>query len=138
MRGDRLRATHYCRVLTQTWLLGASRFFILFSVFRVLRLGRCVDSLYCSWAGLLLRVEFASAPLPGASTTCSSCWTEKSQFLPGSIYGGLSALARGYSHGVTLFQHLAGLLDSFTFFVSPRYRLKVELMRQGRLKVSGP
>ena len=28
------------------------------------------------------------------------------------------ALARGYSHGVTLFQNLDGLLDSFTFFVS--------------------
>ena len=25
MRGDRLRATHHCRVSTQRWLLGASR-----------------------------------------------------------------------------------------------------------------
>ena len=56
----------------------------------------------------------------------------------GSIYGGIGALARGYSHGVTLFQNFDGLLDSFTFFVSQSYRLTVELVRQGQLKVSGP
>ena len=32
---------------------------------------------------------------------------------PRSIYGGPSALARGYVHGVTLFQTLAGLLGIF-------------------------
>ena len=35
---------------------------------------------------------------------------------PGSITGGLSVLARGYVHGVTLFQTFAGLLDIFTLF----------------------
>ena len=33
----------------------------------------------------------------------------------GSIYGGISTLARGYSHGVTSFQNLDELLDSFVF-----------------------
>ena len=112
--------------------------FALFSVFRFLRLGRCVDSLYCSRAGMFLGVKFVSAPFPGASATCSSCWAYKSQLSPDSIYDGLSVLARGYSHGVTLFENLAGLLDSFTFFVSSRHCLTVELMRQGPHKVLGP
>ena len=34
---------------------------------------------------------------------------------PSSIYGGLSALARGYVHDVTLFPILAGLLGIFYF-----------------------
>ena len=75
MRGDRMLATHHCRILAQRWLLDASRFFcfsFLCSVF--LRLGRCVDSLYCSRDGMFLGVKFVSAPLPGASATCSSFW----------------------------------------------------------------
>ena len=40
--GDaRLRAIHYCRVLTQRWRLGASMFS--YSVFRFLRLGRSIE-----------------------------------------------------------------------------------------------
>ena len=35
-----------------------------------------------------------------------------------STFGGISALALGYSHGVASFQNLDGLQDSFTFFVS--------------------
>ena len=49
----------------------------------------------------------------------SSCW--------GLIYGGISALARGFSHSVTLFESLNGLLDSFTFFVSQNYRVTGKL-----------
>ena len=56
---------------------------------------------------------------------------------PKSIYGGLTALVRGYVPGVILFQTLAGLLG-IVYFVSPRYRLTVELLCQGLLKVSGP
>ena len=46
MRVERLRATHHYRVLTQRWLLGASRFCILFYFLGsvLLRLGRCVNS----------------------------------------------------------------------------------------------
>ena len=49
MGGARLRATHYCRVLTQRWRLGASRFS--YSVFRFLRLGRSVQLalLFTGW-----------------------------------------------------------------------------------------
>ena len=72
MGGDRLRATDHCRVLTQKELLGAFRFFIVCIPFSTL--SRPVDSLYCSRAGMFLGVKFASAPLPGASATCSSCW----------------------------------------------------------------
>ena len=52
-------------------------------------------------------------------------------------------LARGYLPGVTSFQNLDGLLDSFNFFVSQNYqnylvvwyRLTSELESQGPLKV---
>ena len=56
----------------------------------------------------------------------------------GSIYGGIRALAQGYSHDVTQFNNLDGLLDGFTFVVLHIHRLKVELVRQRPLKVSGP
>ena len=57
---------------------------------------------------------------------------------PRSIYSGLSALARGYIHGVTSFQTLAGLLGIFFYLVSPSYSLTMELVCQGPLEVSGP
>ena len=56
--------------------------------------------------------------------------------LPRSIYGGLSALARDYIHGVTSFQNLAGLLDILFYFVSPSYSLTVELVCRRPLEVS--
>ena len=84
MRVDRLRATHYCRVLTQmTTGCFPSCTLFLFSGF------------HFSTLRPVRRLELS----------------------PSSIYGGLSALARGCVHGVTLFQTLAGLLGIFFYFL---------------------
>ena len=133
---DRLRATHHCRVLTQRWLLGASRFFVfcvLFSTLRpVRRLALLFTGRYCPRSEVRFRTP------PGCECDLLLVLGLENPTYSRLLYGGIGALARGCSHGVTLFQNFAGLLDSFTFFVSPRYRLTVELVRQGPLKVSGP
>ena len=62
----------------------------------------------------------------------------------GSICGDIRALVRGYLHGVTSFQNLDGLLDSFAFFAQ-NYRnylglwhgLTAGLVGQGPLGVCG-
>ena len=124
MRDDRLRVTHLFRVLTQRWQQGASRFSTLRSVRRLVLLftGRYVS-----------RGEVRFCTPPGCKCDLLLVLGLKSKLSSGSIYGGISALARGYSHGVTFFQNLAGLQRNFTFFVSPRYRLTVELVRRGPL-----
>ena len=53
-----------------------------------------------------------------------------SNFRPGRFFGGLSALARGYIHGVTSFLNL-GRASRHFFTVSPIYSLTVELVCQG-------
>ena len=70
-------------------------------------------------------------------TGCFPCSTfrlmRRLELSPRSIYGGLSALARGYIHDVTSFQTLAGLVGIFIYFVTPSYSLTVELVCQGPL-----
>ena len=62
-----------------------------------------------------MRVRPAPRAGPRKPNFChSSFW--------GSVHGGISTLARGYSHGVTFFQNLDGLLDNFTLFVSQNCR----------------
>ena len=108
--GVRLRATHHCKVLAQRWQLCITRFSYYVPVFRFLPLGRSVE--------LVITVR---GPV---------------YF---SRYGGISAFAQGYSHGVTSFQNLEnGLLDSCSFFISQNYqnypvvwhRLTAELVNQ--------
>ena len=104
---------------------------------------------YCPRAGIFLGVKLVSVPPMGANATCSSYWAYGANFRYSAywdaIYGGISALARGYSHGVTSFQNLYGLLDSFAFFVSHKYRnylvvwhrFTAELVSQGPIGAYG-
>ena len=69
--------------------------------------------------------------LLGASRSLRFRSVRRLKLSPRSIFGGLSALARGYIHGVTSFQILAGLQGFFFFTVSPSYSLTVELVCQG-------
>ena len=64
MRVDRLRTTHHCSVLTQGWLLGASHFLILFSVFRfsTLRPVRRLALLFTGRYVCLGEVRFRTPP----------------------------------------------------------------------------
>ena len=52
-----------------------------------------------------MRVQPAPCAWPRKINFCHSAYWS-------SIYGGISALARGCSHGVPLFQNLDGLLDN--------------------------
>ena len=148
MEGARPRIIHCYKVLTQGWRRGASRFS--YSVFHFLRLSRSVE-LALLFTGRYISRDEARFHIPHgcACDLLLVLGLEKPTFQNanwGSTCGGISALARGYSHGVALFQNLDGLLDSFTFFVSQNrrsylvvwHRLTVELVRQGPLKVSGP
>ena len=117
-------------------------FCISFSTLRPVRRTR----IYCPRAGIFLGVKLVSAPLTGASAISPSARPRKANFRQsaywGAIHGCISALARGYSHGVTSLQNLDGLLDSLFFFVSSNYRnylvvwhrLKAELVSQGPLE----
>ena len=129
IRGDRLRASHHCRVLTQRWLLGASRFSTLRPVRRLTLLftGR-----YVSRGEVRFRIPFGCE-----CNLLLVLGLEKPTFVRLGLWWHQRNCARLLSR-LTLFQNLARLLGNFTFFASPRYRLTVKLVRRGPLEVSEP